>query len=247
MPINFGTRRTLLGAVGETYIQKVLGIQAANLILYHPMNEPSGGVAIDASPEGNDGAYTGVTLGQPGIGDGETCPYFDGTNDYNDIYSAGLNGDYDGAEVTIAAWLKVVDLPFWGDNTTHRVITIEVSATNSLRIEKSANVDDRLSWVLTGGSTTVAIAKTGMTELDWIHVAITVSENDDKMIAYYNGVQEGAIQTGLGTWAGALLNSRCVVGAQNNAPGGVWDGWLAHPAIWKVALTPAEILQLATL
>ncbi|MFV1969356.1 MAG: hypothetical protein ACC628_28375, partial [Pirellulaceae bacterium] len=61
------------------------------------MWEASGSISDDLSPQGNDGAYTGVTLGQPGIGDGRTCPLFDGANDYNNIYSAALNTDFDGA------------------------------------------------------------------------------------------------------------------------------------------------------
>jgi hypothetical protein len=46
----------------HNYKQRVLSVGRGNLIAYWPMDEHSGGVAVDHSPEGNNGAYTGVTL-----------------------------------------------------------------------------------------------------------------------------------------------------------------------------------------
>ena len=51
---------------------------------------------MDISGNGFDGAYTGVTLGQDGIGDGNTCPLFDGANDFLDFYSAGFSSAFNG-------------------------------------------------------------------------------------------------------------------------------------------------------
>ena len=82
------------------YIYKVLtadeasGYDPSSLIGFWPQNELSGGVSIDHSGLGHDGAYTGVTLGQPGVpGMGMTSPFYDGANDFNNIYSAGLAND----------------------------------------------------------------------------------------------------------------------------------------------------------
>ena len=88
------TRKHLL-LMTPTYIQKVLGIEPGNLIAYWPMSEPSGGIAINAEgTAARNGAYTGVTLAQPGIGDGNTCPLFDGANDFNNVYSASLDAAF---------------------------------------------------------------------------------------------------------------------------------------------------------
>lgn len=87
-----GNRRALLG--GISYIDKVLGIEPANLVGLWPQNESSGSVSLDKSVHRHHGAYTGVTLGQPGVpGMGYTSPLYDGANDYNNIYSAGLAND----------------------------------------------------------------------------------------------------------------------------------------------------------
>ena len=49
------------------YSEKVLALSP---IAYWPLWEAAGAVAEDISGNGFDGAYTGVTLGQTGIGDG---------------------------------------------------------------------------------------------------------------------------------------------------------------------------------
>jgi len=83
---NQGKGRPIGG--GSTYIDKVLSIQPANLIGYWPMNDASGAVALDYSGQGNNGAYTGVSLANaPGPDGGNSCPLFDGTSDFNNIYS----------------------------------------------------------------------------------------------------------------------------------------------------------------
>jgi hypothetical protein len=65
------------------------------------------------------------------------------------------------------------------------------------------------------------------------------------MRAYINGAQVGTTQTSLGTWSGALDSAQTCIGAANTTPASVHSGWLAHPAIWNVALTPAEVAWLS--
>ena len=61
-------------AGGATYYKKVLATEPANLLAYWPLNEGSGSVADNLEgTAARDGAYTGVTLGQAGIGDGWTA------------------------------------------------------------------------------------------------------------------------------------------------------------------------------
>ena len=114
----FGSRHHIDGGFVDPYITKVLGIQSGNLIGYWPMDEKGGSVANDQSPENNDGAYTGVDLanaaGPTGIG---LCPWWDGTNDVNDIYSAGFASDWSGNQHTISCWIKVNAAAVWEDST----------------------------------------------------------------------------------------------------------------------------------
>jgi len=226
----------------KAYYQKVLGIDRDNLIGYWPMWEASGGVAEDISPEGNDGAYTGVTLGQAGIGDGKTCPLFDGANDYNNIYSAALNTDFDGTEGTWALWTKVSGLGVWTDGKTNRGIHIGVNPSNETKIYNHTN--NGLAWEYKAGGVTKTATKVGITDIGWMHWALTWSLTNDEVIPYFNGIQEGSIHTGIGTWVGDLASSTCIIGAESTVPASVWDGNIADVPLWNIALTAAQIAKL---
>jgi hypothetical protein len=208
------------------------------------MWEPSGSTSTDYSNEGNDGAYTGVTLGQVGIGDGHTCPLFDGANDFNNIYSAALNTDFDEKEGTLALWLKVSGVGVWTDGTFDAGMILTADGSNFLQIRKSSP-DGRIDFMYTAGGTAKEVAKTGLTTTDWFHAAITWSVSGDKIIAYYDGAQEGVPVTGLGTWSGALFLTGTVIGASNTVPAQQWSGTLAHAALWKTPLTAPQVASLA--
>lgn len=227
---------------GQTYLQKVIGAQLDDLIQYHPMPELAGVVAIDYSPEGNDGAYTGVTLGQPGIGDGLTCPYFDGINDYNNVYSAGLAADWDGAEYTVAIWAVPDD---WTTNNL-RMLILRADANNLVQFYQGATDGQARLDIVSGGVGKNFAIPTG-SPTTFSHFAITNSESADEAKAYFNGIQNGATQAGLGAWVGALNVSRCIVGASTLVPGLPYAGYLAHYAVWKSALSAEKILSIGTL
>ena len=230
MPINFGTRRTLFGGA-KSYMDKVLGTQPGNLILYHPMNEPSGSVAKDYSAEGNVGAYTGVTLGQPGIGDGNTCPFFDGANDFNHMYSAGLNADFNGKEGTIACWAKVNAAGIWTDSTARFGIGLYIDGNNFVYISRRTT-NNNLQFLYQAGAVYSIENDSGHSETDWMHLALTFSKSagtTGEVKSYFNGSQVGLTKINLGTWAGNLNANQTNVGCSDNSgPTSVWHGWLAH-------------------
>ncbi len=87
-----GNRRSLLGGrfIDDLYSKRIQEF-SANLVAHWDLNDRSGSVALDKSGNGNDGVITGATLGQPGIGDGLTSMFFDGTNDFIDISAIASN------------------------------------------------------------------------------------------------------------------------------------------------------------
>lgn len=225
------------------YTPKVQGIQTADQIGYWRMNEAAGAVAIDLSPQANDGAYTGVTLGETGIGDGETCPLFDGANDFNEIQTAGFAADWDGNEFTIAGWLKVSGGGIWTDGLQHNAITIGGAGGNLYICSAVGN--NSVGFRLVSGGVDKTSHVSGQTSTGWIHAGMTVSATADEKIVYWNGLQYGVTMTGLGTWAGA--STLGLIGAATDTPTAIWDGWLAHWIVLKQAISAAEMLQLATL
>ena len=240
---NQGRGRPIGGV--STYIDDVKGIESADMIGYWPMNETAGVVAVDYSVQGNDGAYTGVELANAAGPDGELCPYFDGTNDYNNMFTAGLATDFGVAgEWTIAIWMKVNTAAVWADAATRIALILYGDATNFLKLWKGggANAFNHTSEL---SDTEKQVYKNSGADATWIHTALTVSEAGDKVMAYWNGAQTGTTQTSIDSWdAGALTVA--IAGATNLTPNNVWHGWLAHAVVWKKALTAAQILSLAT-
>lgn len=228
------------------YMQRVL---ATDPIAYWQQNERQGAIAYEMvttrSNGARNGVYTGTTPGQPGIGDGNPVQFFDGANDFNDIYSASLNTAFDGQSVTVMVWFRVVNAGVWTDGTFRRAVTFRVNANNRLLIQKTnlnntINLAYRANNVLEQVTINIFAGRT-----DWISAFLTADLAADEMRAYIDGVQVGATQVGLGTWAGNLDPVLVLVGAQSQAPAAVWDGFLAHPAVWDRALPPAEIADLS--
>jgi hypothetical protein len=232
-----------LNGGGGPYTGRMQAIRTANQIGYWRMSEAAGGVSLDLSPKSNLGAYTGVTLGQAGVGDGLTCPLFDGNNDYNNLDSVGFAADWDGDEFTVAGWLKVSAGGIWTDGLQHNALTISVDANNLLYL-CSAVGNNSFGFRFKSGGVDKTSHVTGIVSTGWLHAAMTVSLTADEKIVYWDGLKSGNIGTGLGSWVGAP--GTAIIGAGSLDPFQPWDGWQAHWLIWNCALTPAEVLRSAT-
>lgn len=232
------------------YHQKVLELDP---IAYWIQDEKVGTVAYDwvrrSQGSDQDGAYTGVTLGEPGIGDGRTSPFFDGVNDFNDIFTPTFQGRFalanhgaPGAvsEGTVMVWARVANSGVWTDGSVRRIINLYASALDLVEIQLPAGVNTLRFRYRAGGVAEVVSVTTSTT--DWFCGALTWSASADEVRAYLNGVQQGATQVGLGVWAGNLLNNRTNIGCNNTVgPTEVWHGYTAHGAVWDRALTPQEL------
>ena len=245
LPYGFGSRRM------RNYTRKILtpnpgvGYDPSSLILYHPMNESAGGVAIDHSPEGNDGAYAGVTLGQPGIGDGLTCPFFPGVNSINNIYSAALAADFDGTEGTFIIHTKIA-AGTWTDGTLRRLLTIHADGQNNMGLFRTAN-DNEFSFLYRANNIIEQVTIGGQSDTDFVIWGMTWSDDDEEFKAYKNDAQVGVTQVNLGTWVGPLSATDTVIGAFNTTADFEWLGYNAHAALFAAALPPASMAYLGVL
>ena len=75
---------------------------------------------------------------------------------------------------------------------------------------------------------------------------MTYSETADKVIYYIDGSPTGATDTGLGAWAGNLLSTTCVVGADDTGGAKSFNGNMAHIPVWDSPLAAPQIAELAT-
>ena len=233
------------------YSKKVLSIAPANLIAYWPLWETSGATADNLEgTAARDGAYTGVTLNSSTGPDGRPVGLWDGANDYCNIYSASLNTAFNGAEGTVALWAKVSAAGVWADGLLRYNIRLTVDGNNFVNLKKLAAANG-IQYDYKAGGTLLSRAVGSISTTGWYNIAMTWSKSaggDGEVRGYYNGIQQGATLTALGVWAGALTSTACIIGADDTpSPGFVWDGLLAHVAVWNTPLTPAQIALLAVI
>lgn len=231
---------------GATYIDKVLGYGP---IAYWPLYETSGTTAACLVNAAQNGTYNSDVSGWPvgdGVGDGNTAPLFDGSNDCVNVYSATLNANFDGQEGAFAGWMRAFNAGVWTDGAWRTTALFLVDFSNYIQIHRT-NANNQYQWWYNAGGVGDSITDVSAAgRTDWIHFAMTWSRSADELKAYFDGVQAGATQATLGIWAGNLSNTRCVLGANDLVTNEVWHGWLAHCAIWDTVLTQPQLLDLAT-
>jgi hypothetical protein len=155
-----------------TYIDKVIG---RGPVAYWPLYEVSGATAICLINAAQSGTYTGVTLGQPGIGDGNTSPSFDGTSDYCNIYSATLNAAFNRDLYTVAGWMKVSGVGVWTDGAVRYAFYATSDAVNNIVMIEKNSANNQINWTHRAGGTNKFIAATPVSPVGWVHVAMTVT------------------------------------------------------------------------
>jgi len=233
---------------GRPYYKKVLSYAP---IAYWPLWEPAGAVANCLVNPAQNGTHVGVTLGQPGIGDGKTCPYFDGANDNTNIYTPTFAGIFNGAEGSLLAWARVAGAGVWTNGVVCRVVTLRADADNRVIVYKNSD-SNKLTWFYEANDVSEQIDKDSVSSLDWMCMGFSWSASagvDGEVKAYYfvsgAGGQQGATQTALGVWAGVLDITSTNIGARLTTPSNVWNGYLAHVAVWTRALPLAAWQDLA--
>ena len=104
-----------------------------------------------------------------------------------------------------------------------------------------SSTSNRLAQNYVSGGTALSRNHT-TSSLSWIHLAITISQANDRVIYYLNG---SAVETdtGLGTFAGAAATMYLGTQTPASTP---WKGYLAHCAIFDGELTDPQIATLAT-
>lgn len=231
------------GPQGLAYSDKVL---ALNPIRYYPFWDDVGAALAEELIAGDDATYNGPTLGQPGIGDGNTAASFDGTNDNVDYVTAPFDAVFDGTLGSFASWCQVSGAGVWADGTQRVLIRARVDGTTYFFLEKRAAANT-FRWVRNAQTDFRSVSR-AMSDTNWFHIGLSWSDADDFARAYFNGVQEGADMVHTDDWVGALDSTTSAIGAQNTAgPSANWDGSIGHPAFWDSVLTDDEFLSLATL
>ena len=229
---------------GTSYANQVL---AFGPIAYWPLDEAGGSVARCLVNSAQNGAYTGVTLANDTGPFGTPSPYFDGANDYANIYSATLDAAFNGATGTAAMWVRVANAGVWTDGTLRYPLILKDDADNGYVFYRNPG-NDRIDAVMEAGAGQAIIAKISYSNTDWFLLAQTWSDanNDDEAKYFVDGMQAGSTSAALNAWSGGgLLPSATVIGAGNTTPTGAWHGWIGQVMLFDYVLPPATLLGLA--
>ncbi len=238
----------------STYADKVLGTEGANLLAYWPLNEISGTVAqclVNAAQNGTYARDVSVMTTGDGIGDGNTAPLFDGVNDVVEIGTVTFRNAFDGDVGTSMTWGQVNSAANWTDGANRHLQTIWTDPSNRMHYRKNSAANEAFWLYRAGGNPgTTVLDATFAGLVDWIPYVLTWDQSagvNGEWKAYAGGTQRGVTRTGLTTaWVGLPAAANTCIGAQLNTPNEPWHGYLAHSAVWDVALTAAQVLELAT-
>ena len=159
------------------YESRIKGLFGNSLVAYWRLNEATGSVAKDVSPQINNGSYVGATLANiSGPPKTKTlAPFFDGANDKVGIYSAGLIADLDFDEASFILWCKAANAGVWTDGLQRRILNCWAApADNEWLIRKTAaNNTLQIGYWPLGGTKTVSISP--VSPANWFHLAMTGS------------------------------------------------------------------------
>ena len=230
---------------GRSYADKIRSMFGSSIVSYLPLSEGAGSVAADIGGRGLNGAYTAVTLGAAGIGDGRTAASFDGSTSFVNWYSAGLASAFSGAAGSLLGWFKVSAAGVWSDAVARRLASIQVDGNNMAQIRFNAAANTLAYLYNAGaGANNLSITSTALGgRLGWLFAGITWNKAADRFTAYELGAAVAAPTTGLGTWTGAPGATTTMLGALNTSASVPWSGLQAHWALLNREATAAEMAE----
>lgn len=212
---------------GTTYDQAVL---ADTPLAYWPLNETSGTTANDLSGNGHNGTYAGgFTLGQTGIGDGETAVAFNGstgkvTTTLNQAFTAMS------VEIWVTNWT--------GQNGRIIANSHTDSDNDGFQFMSSAGSPAPMASVImnVGKGTANSFADAVKPANGQHYFAATY---DGTTITFYIDAVSSATQAFTGTVASGTANVGLAFNPAYN--GDFFAGTIAKAAIYSHALTPTRI------
>jgi hypothetical protein len=165
---------------------------------------------------------------------------------YFDACEVRRTNGFLGDKGTVIVPTRVTGVGVWTDTDNRWILDLEVDGENYIDILK-AGANNTLLYRYEAGNVQETITQNPIAETGWMILGMTwdISAGaTGEFRAFYNGVQEGATATGLGTWVGDLDPTRAVLGAATTGPASVFLGDLAPVPVWSDALSPDEMRYL---
>ncbi|NOY30300.1 MAG: LamG domain-containing protein, partial [Planctomycetes bacterium] len=196
---------------------------------YWKLDETSGTLAVDSSPNGNDGTYTGgVLLNQSGQVD--QAADFDGTDGYVSVADdTSLQMD---AVFSVSAWIRADESTNVNQMILNKEGEYEIAIFPGGEIRWAVmNTDPGWAWHATGHVITVG---------KWTHVAMTY--DNGTVNTYANGMLVDTYNgSGVVGDQYPSLNELRIGGRSNNPPGKYFDGLIDDVRVFSRVMCPEEV------
>lgn len=230
------------GAEGDTLVERIRSTRPDSLFALWRMDEVAGTAAVETI-SGYNGTYlTGVTLAEKTNPNNSPAPLL--ANALN-IYSTALRDAWPGSTVTVAGW-------FYGTND---IMTDAANARWLFNVNGTSPVNDYLRAYHIKTIPHYFVALLGIAgsakQLDffeplvgWHHIALVVDTPNDRFDAYIDTKKVSATGA-INDWTAVPFSSTTVIGSSDTVtPAQAWGGNGSLWAIWRAALTDAEIQHL---
>ncbi len=243
-PSTSGSYRVKLEAVDlqnavatQTFDIQVSGSSGGDgLVGSWPLDEGTGGTALDASGNGNNGNLVNGPVWAGNVLN------FDGTNDYVNL--GGL--DVPGSAITLAGWVKADNLANCSSKDCRIVSKASGTGENDHYFMVSpikVGTQTRLRFRLkTNGSTSTLVATSGnLANNVWAHFAAVYDGSnmrlykDGNLVGSTSKTGQITVNSNVPVWIGAN---------PTNASARPWDGAISDVMIYDKALTASQIVEL---
>ncbi len=241
--------------MSTSYIQKVLRTQSSSFVAFWPLNEESGTVAYDLSPNGYNATSSGLlrsNLQRSFVApDGDKCAQFDGSASLINIYAAVTKEPTLVGSISLFVAVPEANL---AGTTKMQLITMAYDASNLIDITFNTTAYQFNGAYEAGG--TLDTVNSGLLynvdggpqQPEWHHLGLTWDASNNRLRFFADGLQQGTTQASLGTWSGAMASDTMVLGSSNSSSAAdVLTGYLARVGVWSVELTIPEMAELAVI
>lgn len=222
------------------YYKKILNVFSSSIVAYYPLWEESGTTAYDISGNARNAAYGGVTVNTISSPTGKSGVSFDGSNDYINMYSAGLVNAINYQEGSISFGVKMSSGDVWADGETRRILNLIALNDNEIGIVKDP-IANRIVATYKANNITESLIVDSVVYTDWFSVILTWSLSNDRVRLYINKTLSANSST-LGTFTGPSISTATLAGNYStSSPTQSWSGYMSDILIVNKEMTQAEV------
>lgn len=229
--------------LSSPYLAKVQQTETANLVDFWSLNDQAGTAATDLIAAARSGTYVhSPTLAHDVFADGvNLTPLFaSGSSQFVSLPFAAVDAVLNRSEGTFLVWVKIA-LTDWNAATPLMFFELYTDVNNYIQVFK--NGANNLTWFYNHGGVSSSVAKSSVSNVNWLPIALTWSVSNNRIRAYYAGVQEGSDQALSGAFSGALTFA--ALAAQAHSSQFFVNGNEAMCALWTKELSAGEVSSIS--